>query len=580
MQYLVRPNARLRAFVGACLLVASLGAQATSYLQAQGGISALIGGPSGGYNQILSPAGSVQSATGHDAVEAGAGPINPGDADQWGRAEAASSASFGELVESSSAQARGYGAYVIAGTGGASSYALDVVTVHGSGAILLTLHSELSGANALGDPTTGNASVRGQVDLSPSGYTDNSQIISLPTQAGVNAVYDLSSLGSIVAHDGDTLYVIASLNQNTSVQLLNGGLDGPALRTVGATTQAALDYWISLSPGATLSSDSGWDYRAPTSAVPEPATAAMMLFGAALLSLRRRATSAVGRGALLALLPLSFLVAPAAHADPYLLAQDYLGALVGGPTGGYNQMLSPALAPTVLNIGDSVQASQGSPYNPDWAPISAFATGSSSVGFGLISATSTAQASGYGAYVAAAEGERAGYAFDVITVHGSGPITVTLHTELFGALSIDDPQSGGVAIGANTYFGPAGFVDDNKVVYLADQYSGNALFDHLQSGTVTVADGDSFYVIATMTRNNTLQLQSGADILASRSVVGSTQGSYADWISLSDGATLSSQSGWDYRAPAATVPEPSAGLLGAAGAAVLAWLSRGRRRRR
>jgi hypothetical protein len=278
----------LRVLGGIALLLVSLSAQSTTYLQVQGGIGALVGGPGGGYNSILSPATSLQSAVGLDAVEAIAGPYSAGFADQWGRASASSSATFGELTEGSSAQARGYTAYVIAGLGGSASYALDVITVHGTGNISLTLHSELFGNTVIGDPSTGSASVRTEVDLSPAGYTDNSQIISLASHAGANSVFDQPISGTIIAHDGDTLYLIASLNQNTSVQLLNGGLDGPALRTVGATTQARLDYWVALSDGATLSSDSGSTYRAILSAVPEPSGILLMLTGVAALAIRRR----------------------------------------------------------------------------------------------------------------------------------------------------------------------------------------------------------------------------------------------------------------------------------------------------
>jgi hypothetical protein len=284
MKIAFRHCAWMRILAGMALLTAGLaastGVRATSYLQAQGGIQALVGGPGGGYNQTVSPAASPNSAAGSDTVQATAGPYAIGQAPQFGSASASSSASFGELVESSSAQARGYTAYVYAGYGGISGYALDVIYVHGGGDISVTLHSELSGATSLGDPSTGNASVRTEVDLSPSGYTNNSQIIGLQDQAAVNTHFDSFLSGTIVAHEGDAFYVGASLKQTTSVQLLDGGLDGPALRTVTASTQAALNYWVTLSPGATLTSDSGFGYGAPLSAVPEPSTAALLLTGA------------------------------------------------------------------------------------------------------------------------------------------------------------------------------------------------------------------------------------------------------------------------------------------------------------
>ncbi len=282
----------------------------------------------------------------------------------------------------------------------------------------------------------------------------------------------------------------------------------------------------------------------------------------------------LARGVLLvALLP------AAAQADPWLLAQDYLGALIGGPTGGYNQQLLPAYAPTVLSLTDSKESTQGSPYNSNWAPISARASGGSDVTFGLISTWTSAAASGYGSYVAAAEGDRSGYAFDVITVHGSGPITVTLHTELIGSSSADTSPGvdGGVAVRANTYLGPAGFVDNTKQIYLPEARLGSQLFDSTQSGSITVADGESFYVIATVTQNNTIQLSGAADILGTRVVTAGTRALYADWISLNPGASLDSQSGWNYRAPSA-VPEPSAPLLALTGLGVLAGWLRARKR--
>lgn len=202
---------------------------------------------------------------------------------------AASTATFGELTESSSAQARGYAAQVNAGAGGADGYASEVVTVHGSGTLSVTLYSELYGANLIGDPTAGDATVRTSTSLSPSGYTDNSQVLSFSNVVGPGSTYDRVAFGTIMARDGDTLRITASLNQITGLQLLNGGLDVPGLRTVSATTQATLDYWLVLSDGATLTSESGWDYRAPAAAVPEPAAALMWLAGlAGLTALARR----------------------------------------------------------------------------------------------------------------------------------------------------------------------------------------------------------------------------------------------------------------------------------------------------
>ena len=280
---------RIAALVGVLSfgLAATTGARATTYLSVQGGVSALpnAGGLSDGYQQILSPVASPTAASGSAQVEATRPPFTGIGPDLYGSASASSSASFGALAQSAGVVGRNYGASVGAGDGGSAAFAQDLIVIHGNGTIDVTVHSELIGATSVDVVSNATARVRTQVGLSPSGYTDNSQIISLTDDFSGNAQFDSVQLQTIHASDGNTLYLTASLNQQTSEQLLNAVGQYPQQ---SASSTARIVYWVSLSSGATLTSESGWSYSAPVSSVPEPAAAALLLTGLLVLSLSRR----------------------------------------------------------------------------------------------------------------------------------------------------------------------------------------------------------------------------------------------------------------------------------------------------
>ncbi len=281
---------RMAAIIGvlSLSLAAPTGARASTYLSAQGGVSALpnAGGLSDGYGQALSPVASPMVASGSAHVDATRPPFTGIGPDLYGSASASSSASFGALVQSAGVVGRNYGASVGAGDGGTAAFAQDLIVIHGSGTIDVTVHSELVGATAVDVAANATARVRTQVGLNPSGYTDNSQIIALANDFSGNAQFDSVQLQTIHASDGNTLYLTASVNQQTGEQLLHavGGLYAEQ----SASTTARLVYWVTLSPGATLTSESGWSYGAPVTAVPEPAPAALLLTGLLVLALPRR----------------------------------------------------------------------------------------------------------------------------------------------------------------------------------------------------------------------------------------------------------------------------------------------------
>ncbi len=266
---------------------------ANGNLEASAGIFALIGGPTGGYDHINSNPIATSSAFGTDTVTDTKGGYYPGYADQYGEATATSTAMFGHLSEASAATSRGYTAYSSAGYGGNAAYASEVITIHGSGTIALTLHTLLIG-NTLPSSTNNvvdgaGSRVRSQINISPSGYTDHSQETGQQYDYDTGNVFDTLLTSTINVTDGSTLRITGALEESNGVQLLNGLYDPQAARTVTSANLANLHYWITLSPGASLSSESGYLYEAPA-AVPEPTTMAALGVGAiALLRRRKRA---------------------------------------------------------------------------------------------------------------------------------------------------------------------------------------------------------------------------------------------------------------------------------------------------
>lgn len=265
-------------------------ADATSSLNVSGHVGALIGGTSDGYDQSLQPAYATDLLTRSATTTDTAGSfVDPHDPDLTATCSASSTARFGLLTETAAVASKGYAASADAGDGGAVARGFDVITVHGGGPLTLTLHTRLAGESAYSDDANASARVRQGVSVSPSGFTDNSEIVSLGDDHDGNLVFDHSQSGLITVHDGESFNVDAFLAQLTGVDPLNGGLDRPELRTNTASDASQLDYWISLSPGATLSSESGYLYTAPAP-VPEPAPLAVLGLGGLALVRRRRVT--------------------------------------------------------------------------------------------------------------------------------------------------------------------------------------------------------------------------------------------------------------------------------------------------
>ena len=265
-------------------LIAVATAGATTSLEVNGRVIALIGGKEGSYHQFFQPATLTDVAGGSTVVHDVRGSfVDPRDPDLVGDASLASSARFGLLTESAAVSSRGYAAAPSAGDGTLNGDVLDVVTVHGSGAITLTLHTRLAGSTAVSPDANAGARVRQNVTVSPAGFTDNSEIVGFSDDFSGNSVFDSLQSGSITVHDGESFFVIAHLAESAGVDPLDGGLDRPATRTNSASTRSRLDYWLDLPAGASLSSDSGYAYAAP---VPEPASWAVL--GIAFLAFRRR----------------------------------------------------------------------------------------------------------------------------------------------------------------------------------------------------------------------------------------------------------------------------------------------------
>ncbi len=259
-----------------------------SSLEVDGSVGALIGGTSDGYQHIVDPANLFSSATGTVTTTDTAGSfVDPRDPNLHATSTANSAAKFGLLSEASSVSSKGYGAEASAGYGGVVASAFDIVTIHGSGVINVTLHTWLVGQTSISPDANAGARVRQDVSFSPHGFTNNAEIIGLADDYSDNSLFSHSQSGTVSVSDGEQFYVISHLNQLTGVDPLDGGLDRQELRTNSASTSANLNYWIDLSAGATLTSQSGYQYTAPA-AVPEPASFATFGIGiAALVGCRR-----------------------------------------------------------------------------------------------------------------------------------------------------------------------------------------------------------------------------------------------------------------------------------------------------
>ena len=267
-------------------------AAAVSTLDVAAALFPLIGVPTDGYHQVIAPATLFDTADGSGSVTATRGGYSGGYADVYGAATSRSTARFGLLTETTSATARGFTAYASAGSGGNAASAVDIITVHGAGSIPLTMHARLTGGiafsstNNVVDGTT--ARVRSQISVSPYAALDHSKEIELDYDFIGQSAYDSVLNSTINVANGDTLNVVARIEQGSSVQLLNGAYDNQAARTVSVGTLANLGYWITLPGGAFLTSNSGYLYTAP---VPEPAS--MFALGlASVCALRRRARKA------------------------------------------------------------------------------------------------------------------------------------------------------------------------------------------------------------------------------------------------------------------------------------------------
>lgn len=290
MPYLSASWTHRRVFLSFALLatIPAISA-ANGYLQAGGSVGALVGGPTDGYNQVKSPSFLGDVASGHDYATLTAGGYYTGFADIFGESMSSSTTAFGHITESSSATSRGYTAYSTGGYGGSAGYASEVITIHGSGTVAVTLHSRLIG-NTLATSTNNvidgaGSRVRSQTSLGPSGYVDHSQEIELDYDYSTGSVFNSVLSQTVYVTPGSELRISGGIQESSGVQLLNSTYDVQALRTVTAFNEGNLNYWISLSPGGSLSSESGYLYEAPA-AVPEPTSLAALGLGAVAL-LRR-----------------------------------------------------------------------------------------------------------------------------------------------------------------------------------------------------------------------------------------------------------------------------------------------------
>lgn len=258
----------------------------------------------------------------------------------------------------------------------------------------------------------------------------------------------------------------------------------------------------------------------------------------------------------------------AGAAGGYLQVSGGVQALIGGASDGYADTAPAAFSGQTVSGHAIVSGTGASGAGAGHANTSGIAAAGSSATFGTLTEDSSAGCSGYGCYALGSAGGRIAYALDTFIVHGSGAITVTLHTFLQGRTSLSHDDGGATLVAASAGLSPWARFDPSQVAYASYSYSGISSFLDPRAVSITASDGEGFYVEASANQNAYVQGLSFADLEAERTISAGTSARLDYWIELSPGATLSSASGYDYRAP---VPEPSqAALLGAGLALLLA----------
>ena len=295
------PSAR---FLGAALAlvfgVLPVAAKADPTLWARGYAEATTVGT---YDELL-----LHNATSTDSVTRSVSIADSHIPGLSGTAQVNGTATFGALSGAGSASSTG---------NTANSYfqaqpvarAQDYVTIFGSGPVDLTLHYAFNASATVPNFQRGTVVgyVEGVVNFYPSGFTDNSQIISndkiflagnttvppgatFASDASLGADYSITGSTTIQVDPGFTYGLFGSLGLFGMAQNLTG--DGHEIDIAAA---GSLNYWVSFdSPDAYLTSESGATYEAPGSggaSVPEASTTIALLgLGLGALAVARRRT--------------------------------------------------------------------------------------------------------------------------------------------------------------------------------------------------------------------------------------------------------------------------------------------------
>ena len=225
-----------------------------------------------------------------------------------GMAQVGGTATFGALSGSGSASSTGRTALSYFQAQPVAT-AQDYVTIFASGPVGLTLHYtfEASTTEPNDQPGTVDGYVRGKAGFYPSGFVDNSQIISddnifaagnttvppwtvIASDASLGAAYSISGSTTVQVDPGATYGLYGSLELFGMAQTLNGNGN-----EIDITAAGSLNYWISFdSPDAYLTSQSGATYEAPGgggASVPEASsTVALLGLGLGALAVARRRT--------------------------------------------------------------------------------------------------------------------------------------------------------------------------------------------------------------------------------------------------------------------------------------------------